>query len=716
IKSNSVKLDLDLEEELPNPKRERRRIEERRGSKFPWTESSYLFGFLSLCCGSESEREMGSEMKFLVKVEEGKEGDGERPSVGPVYRSAFAKDGFPEPVPGLESCWDVFRVSVQRNPQNPMLGRREIVDGKPGKYVWMTYQEVYDIVMKVGLSIRSCGVEPGGRCGIYGANCPEWLMSMEACNAHGIYCVPLYDTLGAGAVEFIVCHAEVSIAFVEEKKIAEMLKILSNSSKFLKALVSFGKFTNEQREDVEKFGLAAYSWDEFLLLGDKKQFDFPSPKKDDICTIMYTSGTTGDPKGVLLSNKSIVTLISGVERLLECVNEELTNKDVYLSYLPLAHIFDRVIEELFIWKGASIGFWQGDVKLLVEDIGELKPTIFCGVPRVLDRIYSGLMQRISSGGLLRRTLFNVAHSYKYNCMKKGFKHEQAAPIFDAIVFSKVRQGLGGRVRLILSGAAPLATHVEAFLRVVSCAHVLQGYGLTETCAGTFVSLPNELSMLGTVGPPVPNVDVCLVSVPEMGYDALSTTPRGEICIRGDTVFSGYYKRDDLTKEVLIDGWFHTGDIGEWQPEGSLKIIDRKKNIFKLSQGEYVAVENLENVYGSCAATDAIWIYGNSFESFLVAVVNPNKESLEQWAEENGESGDFTVLCGNPKAKEYMLGELNKIGKEKKLKGFEFIKAVHLDPLPFDMERDLITPTYKKKRPQLQKYYQNVIDNLYKSIK
>ncbi|CAN6444439.1 unnamed protein product [Victoria cruziana] len=548
---------------------------------------------------------MGSEMKFLVKVEEAKEGDARRPSTGPVYRSVFAKDGFPEPVPGLESCWDVFRISVQRNPQNPMLGRREIVDGKPGKYVWMTYQEVYDIVMKVGLSIRSCGVEPGGRCGIYGANCPEWLMSMEACNAHGIYCVPLYDTLGAGAVEFIICHAEVSIAFVEERKITEMLKILSNSSKYLKTIVSFGKFTDEQREKVEEFGLAAYSWDDFLLLGDKKQFDFPSPKKDDICTIMYTSGTTGDPKGVLLSNKSIVALISGVERLLKCVNEELTHRDVYLSYLPLAHIFDRVIEELFIWKGASIGFWRGDVKLLVEDIGELKPTIFCGVPRVLDRIYSGLMTKISSGGLLRRTIFNIAHSYKYNSMRKGFKHEEAAPLFDAIVFSKVRHGLGGRVRLILSGAAPLSTHVEAFLRVVSCAHVLQGYGLTETCAGTFVSLPNELEMLGTVGPPVPNVDVCLESVPEMGYNALSTTPRGEICIRGDTVFSGYYKRDDLTKEVLIDGWFHTGDIGEWQPDGSLKIIDRKKNIFKLSQGEYVAVENLENIYGSCAATDAV---------------------------------------------------------------------------------------------------------------
>ncbi|KAK9145435.1 hypothetical protein Sjap_005338 [Stephania japonica] len=656
-------------------------------------------------------------MEHLIEVEKAKAGEGEgNPSRGPVYRSAFARDGFPPPVPGLESCWDVFRISVEKYPGNKMLGRREIVNGKAGEYSWMTYKEVYDLVVKVGLSIRACGVEKGGRCGIYGINSPEWMVSMQACNAHGIYCVPLYDTLGAGAIEFIISHAEVSIAFVEEKKIQEVLKTLPKARENLKTLVSFGKVTSEQREEVEKFGLAIYSWEEFLKVGENKQFDLPVKKKTDICTIMYTSGTTGDPKGVLISNNSIITLIAGVKRLLQSVNEELVSTDVYMSYLPLAHIFDRVLEELFINHGASIGFWRGDVKLLVEDMGALKPTIFCAVPRVLDRIYSGLMEKLSSGGFLKQKLFGVAYSYKQYNMKKGHKHWEAAPICDKIVFSKVKQGLGGKVRLILSGAAPLAAHIEAFLRVVACAHVVQGYGLTETCAGTFVSLPNDVSMLGTVGPPVPNVDVCLESVPEMGYDALATKPRGEICVRGDTVFSGYYKREDLTEEVLVDGWFHTGDVGEWQENGTMKIIDRKKNIFKLSQGEYVAVENLENVYGLVPDIDSIWVYGNSFESFLVAVVNPNKQALESWAEDNGLSGDFASLCENPKAKEYIIGQLNKVAKESKLKGFEFIKQVHLDPVPFDMDRDLLTPTYKKKRPQLLNYYKGVIDNMYNSTK
>ncbi|KAL6174841.1 hypothetical protein ACLB2K_051486 [Fragaria x ananassa] len=656
-----------------------------------------------------------TKYKYLIEVEKGKPAKDGRPSLGPVYRSVFAKDGFPPPIAGMDSCWDVFRMSVEKNPGNRMLGRRETVNGKAGKYVWLTYKQVYDIVVKVGNSMRTLGLVEGDKCGIFGVNCPEWIMSMEACNAHGLYCVPLYDTLGAGAVEFIICHAEVSLAFVEEKKIPELLKTLPNASKYLKTLVSFGKVTPEQKESVEKHGSVLYSWNEFLQLGESKDFDLPVKKKSDICTIMYTSGTTGDPKGVLISNESIITLLAGVKRLLESVNEELDANDVYLSFLPLAHIFDRVIEELFIWTGASIGFWRGDVKLLTEDIAELKPTIFCAVPRVLDRIYAGLTQRISSGGIIKKTLFNFAYTYKHYNMKNGHAHGAASPMSDKIVFSKVKQGLGGRVRLILSGAAPLSTHVESYLRVVACAHVLQGYGLTETCAGTFVSLPNEMSMLGTVGPPVPNVDVCLESVPEMGYDALAETARGEVCVRGKTLFSGYYKREDLTKEVMIDGWFHTGDIGEWQQDGSLKIIDRKKNIFKLSQGEYVAVENLENIYGLVSDIDAIWVYGNSFESCLVAIINPNKQAIERWAQQNDVSGDFNSLCENAKVKEYVLGELNKIAKDKKLKGFEVIKAVHLDPEPFDMERDLITPTYKKKRPQLLKYYKGVIDDMYKSV-
>jgi long-chain acyl-CoA synthetase len=227
----------------------------------------------------------------------------------------------------------------------------------------------------------------------------------------------------------------------------------------------------------------------------------------------------------------------------------------------------------------------------------------------------------------------------------------------------VKRALGGHVRIVISGGAPLSSHVEEYLRVVMCAPILQGYGLTETCAASFIQVPDVISMNGTVGPPMPNIDARLESVPELNYDAFGETPQGEICIRGNTLFSGYYKREDLTNEVLVDGWFHTGDIGEWQPDGAMKIIDRKKNIFKLSQGEYVAVEKLENDFLQCQVIDAIWVYGNSFESTLVAVAVPNEKALMDWASSNGEDGNFTTVCKSKKAHEFVLAELNSTGKK-----------------------------------------------------
>ncbi|XP_073062148.1 long chain acyl-CoA synthetase 4-like [Primulina eburnea] len=650
--------------------------------------------------------------KFIVEIEKAKEGKDGKPSIGPVYRNVLAKDGFIPLPQELDSCWDIFCRSVKKFPNNPMLGEREMVRGKAGSYVWSTYQEVYDLVLKIGASICSCGAMQGDRCGIYGANCSNWVIAMQACNAYGLYCVPLYDTLGAGAVEYIISHAEISIVFVEESKISEVLKTFPSSEKYLKTIVSFGKISLQQKKEAGNFGIKMYSWNDFLLLGIDNRFDLPIKNKTDICTIMYTSGTTGDPKGVMISNESILSIIFGVNNHLESMNQEFCETDVYFSFLPLAHIFDRVTEELFISKGAAIGFWHKDIKRLLDDIKELKPTVFCAVPRVLDRIYSGLIEKISSAGVLKHALFNIAYSYKLRNMHKGYKHVEAAPIFDKIIFNKVNEGLGGNLRLILSGAAPLSHSVETFLRVATCAHVLQGYGLTETCAGSFAAQPDKMAMVGTVGPPLPMVDICLESVPDMGYDALSSTPRGEICIRGKCLFSGYYKREDLTKEVMIGDWFHTGDIGEWQPDGSMKIIDRKKNIFKLSQGEYVSVEKLESIYSLSPSVDAIWVYGNSYKSFLVAVVNPNLESLKQWAQVNDVTADVNTMCDDPRARNHVLGELTSIGEKEKLKGFEFIKAVHLDPMPFDIERDLLGPTYKKKRAQFLKYYQKAIEDMY----
>ncbi|CBI32531.3 hypothetical protein VitviT2T_003413 [Vitis vinifera] len=652
---------------------------------------------------------------YTVKVADSIPATEERPSAGPVYRCIYAENGLLEVPKGMESPWEFFSDSVERNPKNQMLGRRQIINSKAGPYVWLTYREAYDAALRMGSAMRSRGVNPGDRCGIYGSNCPEWIIAMEACNSQAIPYVPLYDSLGANAVEFIINHAEVSIAFVQESKIPAMLTCLPKCTSYLKTIISFGKISSSQKEEAEELGVSCFSWEEFALLGSL-DCELPPKQKTDICTIMYTSGTTGEPKGVVLSNEAIMAEVLSTDQLLLETDKVATEEDTYFSFLPLAHVFDQIMETYCIYKGSSIGFWGADVRYLMEDIQELKPTIFCGVPRVYERIYGGAIAKISSGGALRKALFQYAYNYKLRNLEKGLRQDEAAPRLDRLIFDKIKQGFGGRVRLLFSGAAPLSRHVEEFLRVTSCSVLSQGYGLTESCGGCLTSIVNEFSMMGTVGVPYPTIEARLESVPEMGYDALSNVPRGEICLRGKTLFSGYFKRQDLTESALVDGWFHTGDIGEWQPNGAMKIIDRKKNIFKLSQGEYVAVENLENTYSRCPLITSIWVYGNSFESFLVAVVVPDKKALEDWAENHNVTGDFKSLCENLEARKYILDELNNTGQNHQLKGFERLKAVHLDPNPFDIERDLVTPTFKLKRPQLLKYYKDIIDRLYSEAK
>ena len=350
-------------------------------------------------------------------------------------------------------------------------------------------------------------------------------------------------------------------------------------------------------------------------------------------------------------------------------------------------------------------------------MGELKPSLFVGVPRVFDRIYARVMGMVKEGSSVKRFLFNWGLRRKMNFMRRGKSQANASPIFDKIVFSKVAARLGGKVKAIVSGGAPLSAHVEEFLRVAMCCPVVQGYGLTETCAASFIASADKINHSATVGPPTPCTELRLESVPEMNYDALDPEePKGEILIRSPGNFTGYYKDQTKTDEVLEkDGWFHTGDIGVLTKAGALKIIDRKKNIFKLSQGEYVAVEKLESVYKKNLVSEQVWVYGNSFKSTLIAVVVPSAE-LKKWAAANGIEGDMAAICKNGKAKEYVLSELTSTGKAEKLKGFELVKSVELVPTPFTIEEDLLTPTFKFKRPQLQKRFQKEIDAMYAAMK
>lgn len=574
----------------------------------------------------------------------------------------------------------------------------------------MTYSDAKEEALNLMSFMKAEGMQQHGRCGVFGQNSPEWFLVMQACNAMSVYCVPLYDTMGEENVEYIIRHSESTMIFVQDQKLAALANILPQCPN-VTTVVYWGQSPDKSAIERMEKQVRVYSYQEAKnkMKNDRKETSPPS--SNDLCTIMYTSGTTGEPKGVMLTHNAVASMIAGADKYMEQVGIKFTSDDVFLSYLPLAHIMDRVLEEFMIYVGASIVYWRGDVRKLTEDIGIVKPTLFAGVPRIFDRVYNRAMDQINSSAI-KRTLFNWAFPRKKAKVDSGIPSDKATPFLNTIIFNKMRDRLGGRVRAIVSGAAPLANHVEDFLRVCMCCPVVQGYGLTETTAASFIGIVDNPSSSSTVGAPTPACKFKLESIPEMNYDATKDPPQGEICIGGPANFIGYYKKQQETDESVEKdtGFFHTGDVGEVTNDGFLRIIDRKKNIFKLSQGEYIAVEKVENVYGKAETVEQIWVYGSSYTSYLVAVVVPTEDALQK---KTGVKDSLPSLCNREESKQAVLKDLDAIAESEGLKTFERVKRVHLEPEPFSIEKNLLTPTYKKKRPQLKDHYKDIIDKLYK---
>ena len=427
----------------------------------------------------------------------------------------------------------------------------------------------------------------------------EWVLSEHAVYSLGGATVPLYDTLGPDTVSFVLNQTNLSCCLCTRAEVPALIKAKTNGScpQFKSIIVIDGILTDlaQQCSDagLQITSLAHVESHGAHVLSTQKSHNGPNvqhshspPSGHDIATFCYTSGTTGNPKGALITHANLLSHVAGMG------NFGITGSptDRHLSYLPLPHIFERVVQCSTLLHGGSIGFFRGDPKLLLEDIIACRPTILPVAPRVLNKIHDKILVGINNAGGMKKKLFYAALHAKTEGLKNGhLKHG----FYDALIFNKIKKALGmDCVRVMVSGSAPLSANVMTFFRCMLGIPVQEGYGQTEGTASATLSHPDDITSTGHVGGPVSACEIKLVDVPEMGY--LSTDQshrgkscrgRGEILVRGPTVFKGYYKDEEKTKETIDEeGWLHSGDIGLWTMEGALQIIDRKKNIFKLAQG------------------------------------------------------------------------------------------------------------------------------------
>uniref|UniRef100_A0A8C9ANH0 Long-chain-fatty-acid--CoA ligase n=1 Tax=Prolemur simus TaxID=1328070 RepID=A0A8C9ANH0_PROSS len=527
-----------------------------------------------------------------------------------------------------------------------------------------------------------------------------WVIIEQGCFAYSMVTVPLYDTLGAEAITYIVNKADLSLIFVDKpEKAGILLEGVENKlTPGLKIIIVMDSYSSDLVERGKKCGVEIISM---------KAMEPPAP--EDLAIVCFTSGTTGNPKGALITHRNIVSDCSAFVKMTEkTVNP--SPDDILISFLPLAHMFERVVECVMLCHGAKIGFFQGDIRLLMDDLKVLQPTIFPVVPRLLNRMFDRIFGQANT--TLKRWLLDFASKRKEAELRRGIIRNNS--LWDKLIFHKIQSSLGGKVRLMITGAAPVSATVLTFLRAALGCQFYEGYGQTECGAGCCLSLPGDWTA-GHVGAPMPCCFIKLIDVEEMNY--MAAKGEGEVCVKGPNVFQGYLKDPVKTAEVLDkDGWLHTGDIGKWLPNGTLKIIDRKKHIFKLAQGEYIAPEKIENIYLRSEPVSQVFVHGESLQAFLIAIVVPDAETLCPWARKKGFDGTFEELCRNKDVKKAILEDMVRIGNDSGLKSFEQVKGIAIHPELFSISNGFLTPTMKAKRPELRKYFRSQIDELYSTIK
>ncbi|KHN77085.1 Long-chain-fatty-acid--CoA ligase 5 [Toxocara canis] len=551
------------------------------------------------------------------------------------------------------TLYQAIRRGLRESKNGPMLGYRMKQPGGTAPYVWLSYQEVIDRSVHLSHGISAMGIKPGQETfiGIYSKNRPEWVISEYAAYNNSCVIVSLYDTLGIDARCFIIEQCAIQLVICDTSQKAASLIVNKGRCHSLKFIIVVDEYSSILEAEGKEVGIAVVPFVEVERLGRETtaKSALIVPKPDDLCTICYTSGTTGTPKGVMLTHANVIAASLSLDHF---PNSRTCADDTSISYLPLAHMYERLLHCIGYQVGARIGFFGGDIRNLVDDIKELRPTVIPLVPRVLHRFYDSVMAEVNKS-MLKRVLFNLALAYKSRQVSRGIiRHDSW---LDRIIFKRIREELGGRMRFMIIGSAPVDGDVLRFARAAFGCVIVEGYGTTECAAATSAVIEAD-PVANHVGIPLACAAIKLVDVPELGY----------------------YARD---------------------------------------KGEFVAPDRIESIYDRSQYVLQSFVYGESLKTCLIAIVVPQEEVIMRVSQEKlgMKSMKYEQILRSADVKKMIFEDMLAVGQKAGLNSFEQVKDIYISSERFTVANDLLTPTMKNKRPQIKKYFATQLAEMYSKL-
>ncbi len=588
----------------------------------------------------------------------------------------------------LDKLFDFIDYQLQNSPREDAFVTKE-----NGQWIKTSTADFKKQVDQFSRGLLRLGIEPNDKIAIISHNNQtRWDITDLGVLQVGAQDVPIYPTIAASDYEYIMNHAEVKLAIVSNDEIYQKLKSVAKNIPTLKEIYSFDEINGVK------------NWNEIIELGkdESNQSEVEARKEavkpEDLATLIYTSGTTGRPKGVMLSHKNIATVVTSAAKRIPPLPDQART----ISFLPTCHIFERIIHYLYTYKGYGIYFAES-IDQIGENIREVKPHLFTAVPRLLEKVYDKIVAKGQELTGIKKALFfwaiKTGEKFDFDIEKK-FPYSLKLKLARKLIFSKWKEALGGEIRYIVSGSAALQPRLQ---RVFNAGEIfiLEGYGLTESAGVISVNSPNAFWKIGTVGPPI---DANVVKIAD----------DGEILAKGDNIMMGYYKDPEKTAEAITDGYLHTGDIGELDADGVLKITDRKKEMFKTSGGKYVAPQLLENAMKQSPFIEQIMVVGEG-QKLVAAIIQPNFAFIKEWGKRHGInfSDNHEEISKHPKVNERVQKEIDKYNQD--FGKWEKIKLFRLTPDEWSVEAGHLTPTMKLKRKIIKEKYQHLYDDIYNNL-